>query len=722
MQQLRPTFSESWYRVAKLKVRLRPSAQVSRQHYRGDRWYVVRDPTGNQYHRLSAPAYRFVGLLDGTRTVEEAWELVGGQLADDAPTQGEVIQILSQLHAANLIEADITPDAEVLLRRQKKQQKRQWQSRAMNLLFPRVPIWDPDRFLCRWLPVVRPFLGPLGVVLWLAVVGAAVLALVPRWVDLKAGAANAIDGFENLVFLWASFVVIKAIHELGHAFSCRRFGGEVHELGIMLLVLVPTPYVDASSAWQFPSKWARIFVGAAGMVVEMFVAAVMAFVWLNTSPDTLVNKLAYNVMLIASVSTLLFNANPLLRYDGYYMLSDWLEIPNLRQKSNEYTLGLIKRHLFGVKSPLPLPPLAQRAWLFAYSVASCVYRMFIGFVIILMVFEFVPVLGIIMAFSAVATFLLLPLGKGLHYLLLSPELHRKRSRAWAWTAAATALVVALVGFVPLPVRFYGRGIVEPAEKTVLHARQGGVVRSILAPDGARVSRGQPLLVMENLELEADHRRALAELDELEALELESRTSNQAMRQAYLRQIEAKKREIDDLKRRLDELVLRAGIDGQVIWPNINEMEGRYLEQGQELGYLARLDELRVVTLVKQRDAALWFDQRQDSAQVRLAGSARQVRQATMDDRTPVARFRLEHASLAAGGDVRVDPNDPAGRQLLRPEWEMWLRLPASGEGGDVLPGQRADVRFELESRPLYWQVGRRLLQLLQSKATAAKWI
>ena len=153
--QLRPTFSESWYRVANLRVRLRPSAQISRQFYRGERWYVVRDPAGNQFHRLSDPAYRFVALLDGSRTVEAAWELAGGQLEDDAPTQPEVIQILSHLFSANLIDADVTPDATVLLRRHKQLSKRKMQGRLMNILFPRIPLWDPDRFLVRWLPLAK---------------------------------------------------------------------------------------------------------------------------------------------------------------------------------------------------------------------------------------------------------------------------------------------------------------------------------------------------------------------------------------------------------------------------------------------------------------------------------------------------------------------------------------------------------------------------------------
>src|SRR6185503_8967726 len=168
--QLRPTFSESWYRVAPLRAKLRASAQISRQYYRGERWYVVRDPAGNQFHRLSDAAYRFVGLLDGSRTVAEAWDLAGGSLADDAPTQPEVIQILSPLYSANLIDADVTPDATVLLRRHKKQQQRKMQGRLMNVLFPRIPLWDPDRFLVRWMPLVRNFFSKFGALVWLAVV------------------------------------------------------------------------------------------------------------------------------------------------------------------------------------------------------------------------------------------------------------------------------------------------------------------------------------------------------------------------------------------------------------------------------------------------------------------------------------------------------------------------------------------------------------------------
>ena len=267
----------------------------------------------------------------------------------------------------------------------------------MNVLFPRIRLWDPDTFLVRWMPVMRQVFSWVGAAVWVAVVVAAVAMIAPQWGELKKGAASAIDP-GNWLWLWAVFVLIKLVHELGHAFACRRFGGECHELGIMFLVFVPTPYVDASAAWAFPSRWARMFVGAAGMIVELFAAAVLAICWsLIPNHDTLVSQLMYNAMLIASVSTLVFNANPLLRYDGYYILSDFLEIPNLRQKSTEYAMGLIKRHVFGVKANQPLPPVGQRFWLLGYAVASSIYRVFVGFVIILIVAYKIPVLGKIMA-------------------------------------------------------------------------------------------------------------------------------------------------------------------------------------------------------------------------------------------------------------------------------------------------------------------------------------
>jgi putative peptide zinc metalloprotease protein len=706
--------------VAGLKVRLRAGAQISRQFYRGDRWYVVRDPAGNQYHRLSDAAYRFVGLLDGSRTVAEAWDLVGGQLADDAPTQPEVIQILSQLHTANLIETNVSPDAMVLLRRHKAMQKRQMQGRLMNLLFPRIPIWDPDRFLQRWMPVMRLLLSKAGALLWLAVVIGGVATVFSNFQEFKTATQHSINP-SNWFYLWLVFVLIKLIHELGHAFSCRRFGGECHELGIMFLVFIPTPYVDASAAWAFPNKWHRMFVGAAGMVFELFVASICAFVWAYTNPSHLINQLAFNAMLIASVTTILFNANPLLRYDGYYMLSDYLEIPNLQNKSTEYALGLIKRHIFRLKARSPLPPPLQRAWLLVYAILSSAYRAFVGVAIILVVAWQVPVLGILMAISGMFIWLVLPILKLGKYLLLDPELHRKRTRATAFSLAVAAAVVTTIGIIPFWVHYYAEGIVEAQNHEVMTTTVPGFVKQIPVKDGQLVHKGDALVVLYDDQLDSEIAQTRAMLTQQELRRSKSRVEDQNMEESDLVAIEALKKKLADAERRQNELTVRAPFDGKLIAPHLRELPGRYLPRGVEVAQVASTDKLVIKALVDQSDAQLRAMANAKDVEVRFVGALADKPLVTQTAvLVPGSQHDLPHASLGVqgGGEVMTSPRDPN-----KPQVEQFvIRVQVDNPSEQYLPGQRAYVRMTLDQkRPLVWQWYRRLLQLIETKSAKSQW-
>ena len=751
--QLRPTFSESWYRVKNLRVKLRPGAQISRQYYRGDRWYVVRDPAGNQFHRLSDPAYRFVGLLDGSRTVEEAWDLAGGQLADDAPTQPEVIQILSHLYSANLVDADVTPDATVLLRRHKQLSKRKMQGRFMNVLFPRIPLWDPDRFLKTWMPLVKILFSKFGALVWLAVLAAAVAFVAPHWGEtgghsLQEAAKKAIDVKSdpvNLVLLWGTFVLIKAIHELGHAFSCRRFGGECHELGIMFLVFIPTPYVDASTAWQFPNKWHRIFVGAAGMIVELFFASLCAFVWISVDPGSLVGKLTFNAMLVASVTTIIFNANPLLRYDGYYILSDFLEIPNLRQKSTEYAMGLIKRHLFRVKLQQPLPPMLQRFWLFTYAVSSGIYRTFVGIAIILLVAFQIPVLGILMALGGVITWVCVPAFKTFKYLAVEPELHRKRFRATAYTVAFVAGVVVLVGLIQFPLYLDTIGQLEPAKRAVVRVTMpGGRVTQVVAKDRQWVKGpvykrdaaghvvlekrghgmrpvfekpGDVILVCRSGELDARLEEARAALSE--TLHKQSQAVGEASDPTvYDKTIEAQQADIAEYQAQQEELTVRAPIDGQITAPDLHELPNQFLAPGKEVASIAQVKEVVVHTLMEQKDmevvtkTILRTDIRPagDIDLALVGGPAREM----------YASTDIPTALLAGAGGSET-PNDPKHPEKAAVA-QFNIAIPLTNPDQKLVLGQRAYVRFTLDKKPLIWQWFRRFMQLIQTKSSSSPWI
>jgi len=740
MLQLRPTFSESWYRVANLKVRLRPSAQISRQYYRGERWYVVRDPAGNQYHRLSDPAYRFVALLDGARSINEAWEIVGGKMDDEAPTQPEVIQILNQLYSANLIEADVTPDSQVLLKRHKKLMQKKLQQRLMSILFPRIPIWDPDRFLRRWMPVFGPMMSWAGAILWLVVVGLALVALAPKSAELAQSARDSISP-GNWAWLWLIFVLTKFIHEMGHAYACRRFGGECHEMGVMFLVFIPTPYVDASSAWSFPSRWARIYVGAAGMVVEIFFAALCAFIWLNTGRGELINQLAYNAMLIASVSTVLFNANPLLRYDGYYILSDFLEIPNLQKKSTDYTMGLIKRHVFGVKAREPLPNVSTRLWLFFYAITSTTYRVFIGILIIVLVAFQVPVLGILMSIGGIITWLGMPLFKSLKYLMVEPELHRKRAKAWAWTLAGVGLVVILLGLIPFPLRVRAEGVVEPVVRDLVHTNGAGFVRTLHVRDGQTVAAGDLLLSLGDDQLSGQHEEALANRNAAEIKVRASRATNPAQAIVDETELELYSKQVKDLEGRLARLEVRAAVGGQVIGPQLVELSGRWVPRGQQVMMVASLDALWVRSLVTQDDAELIRDTSAGRTQVRVASAVGTTLAAKRVEVVSAGSEKLPHPllSFAGGGEIQSDPSDPQGMKSNTKQFELRVTLPMdvkiaplalnfdpqSPSALDlntlVLPGQRAFVRVNLEPRPIAWQAWRRFQQLIQAQKDT-KWL
>jgi putative peptide zinc metalloprotease protein len=723
MLQLRPTFSESWYRVVTLKPKLRGTAQISRQYYKGERWYVVRDAASNQFHRLSDAAYRFVGLLDGTRTVGEAWDLVGGQLADDAPTQPEVIQILSQLYAANLVETDIPPDATVLLRRHKKQMQRKLQGRLMNVLFPRIPIWDCDRFLVRWMPAVRPLLSRFGAVVWLALVTVTIAMLIPEWNRVKTAAADSIAP-SNWFYLWAVFVAIKFIHECGHAFACRRFGGEVHEMGIMFLVFVPTPYVDASTAWAFPSKWARMFVGAAGMIVELFFACFCAIFWIYATPGTLPSQLAYNAMLIASVSTVVFNANPLLRYDGYYMLSDYLEIPNLQQKSREYLMGLIKRHVFRIKATQPLPSPTQRVQLFVYGLLSTCYRVFVGIMIILMVTWKVPILGVLMAIGGLVTWIVVPVVKLFKYLTIEPELHRKRGRAWAFSGAVAAAVVLLVGIIRFPLSIYAMGIVQPAEQEILHARTPGWVRTIAAHDGDLLKKGDPIVICDDPELDSKITQLSSRIAEIKIRMQKSSVVDIAQKYNDMYEMSAVEGQLKEIQRKKNELTITAPIDGYLIAPELHNLQDRYLDRGVEVATVAKMDELVVKATLSQADGQLAFDPTKDkTVEIRLV--SRPDKESQLYSSNVIvfngAQRELPAANIgtAGGGEVAVDPRDQKGVKPTVEQFELHAIL--SNPESKYFPGQGAHVRVKLEKRPLIWQWGRRFLQLIQSQSNS-KWL
>jgi putative peptide zinc metalloprotease protein len=489
-----PFLSASWYRVAALRPQLRAHARIQRQRFRGQAWYVLHDSAAGKLHRFSPAAYRVIQLMDGERTIDAIWDEVAAAAGGRAPTQDEVIRLLAQLHAGDLLQADLPPDVEELAERGASRNARS----SAELHQPDVdphPAVGPRQLPGPQLAAAqRPLFGPLGPALWLLVVLPALLLAGVHWHELTANLSDQVLATRNPAAALAGLSAAQGLHELGHAYAVKSGEGEVHEMGIMLLVLAPIPYVDATAAGAFRSKWSRALVGAAGILVELFLAGIAMFVWVLVEPG-LLRSIAFNVLLVAGASTLLFNGNPLLRYDGYYVLADLIEIPNLGNRSNQYWQWLAKRYLFGLKS-IERPPasVGERRWFVFYGAASFIYRTLVMIAITCSSPASSSVVGVVLAIWAAITMFVLPIGKGLAYVLSSPELQRVRTRARLLTFGALALFLLFVLAVPMPLRTHAEGVVWVPENAEVRAAADGFVERLLVPPEASVGSGDLLLV------------------------------------------------------------------------------------------------------------------------------------------------------------------------------------------------------------------------------------
>jgi putative peptide zinc metalloprotease protein len=707
-------FSPSWYRVAGLMPRLRSHVQIHRHDYRGQTWYILQDRSTEKYHRFSPAAYLFIGLMNGKRTIQELWDLATNRLGDDAPGQEEVVQLLSQLHAADAIQCDVPPDTAELLQRRERQQRRVWQKRLFSIFAWQFPLFDPERMLQAGVGLIRPFVSWWGAVLWLSLVAPAAILAVVHWSDLTKDVLDQIMAPQNLLVLWLLFPIIKVLHEFGHAFAVKVFGGEVHEMGVMLLVLTPVPYVDASGSSAFRSKWHRILVGGAGMGVELILASFAMFIWLSAEPGT-VKVLAYNTILIAGISTLIFNANPLLRFDGYYMLADYLEIPNLRSRANQYLGYLCERYLFGRKDA-QAPPSArgERPWFVTYSVTSFVYRIFVVAAILLFLTDQFLVLGLIFAILTGLTWVAFPIGKGLGYLLGSPRLRRVRPRALTVTAAVLAAVVGLVCLAPVPFRTRAEGVVWIPDEAFVRAAQDGFVRDVVAAPGSRVHVGDVLIVCQDPELEAEERLLAARLQEVLS-RIRQKVPEDLVKAQILE--EERKYYEESLRRTREkaaELTLRSRAEGTFVLPKVDDLPGHFVKHGELLGHVVELSTVTVRTIVGQTDIDLIRHETQ-GVDVRVAERLSETLPARVARLVPAASEELPSPALGSegGGKVPMDPRDPKGQKAMRRMFQIDLQLPTDHRVLNV--GGRVYVRFDHGWEPLAFQWYRDVRQLFLSR-------
>jgi putative peptide zinc metalloprotease protein len=660
-------------------------------------------------HRFNPAAYYLIGLMDGQRTVQQIWDSAGHRFGDDVPTQQETIQLLGQLHAAEVLQSDVAPDVAELLRRTRKGKPSLWLQNLRSPLAIRLPLLDPDRFLERWLPWYRPLFGWAGALLWLLVVGAALVASAAHWRELSENFSDRVLAPHNLLLMWLTFPAVKLLHEFGHACATRAWGGEVHEMGVMFLVFMPIPYVDASAATAFTKTHRRVVVGAAGMIVEVFIASVALFLWLEAEPG-IVRAVLYNVMLIAGISTVLFNANPLLRFDGYYILGDLIQIQNLRQRGQQYLASLVETRLFGVKAPEVEASAAEKQWFVFYTIASFFYRMFIMFAIALFIASQYMIIGVLLALWALAATVLWPLIRGVGYLMGHSRLRRRRSRAIAITTVAVGACAAVLFALPLPYWTRADGVIWVPADAHVRASADGFVRRLAAEPGSFVRRGAPLLVAENPELEPRIRVLEAQVRLLE-VRAQAELSRDRVRWELMRDaLGVAREELEYYRRMQQELTVLSPTSGTfVLSVAAEDLPDRFVRKGHELGYVVPAAVVTARVLVSQDDIDL-VRTRTEHVRVKLAGRMYDTFEGRIRRELPKASDQVANLAMSSfgGGRAPLNPADAQNPKTLQTWFEFELELP--GTLASVL-GEHVYARFEHDPEPVAWRIYRSVRQL-----------
>ena len=703
-------FSDSWYRVAPLKPRLRSHVEIHRHHYRDQLWYVLEDHSSQRLHRFSPAAYSFIGLFDGQHSVGELWQRASASLGEQTPTQDDVIHLLAQLHAADALQCDVAPDLGELLLRQDHQLKHNGHHWLLTLLSWRLPLFDPERILERLLPIARPLFGRAGAILWIAVVGIAAVQAAMNWSDITHSVTDRILTPQNLALLWLLFPLVKILHEFGHGLATKAYGGEVHEMGVLFVWLQPMPYVDASAASAFRSKQQRIVVGAAGMIVELFIAALALLLWRNVEAGV-VRAMAYNVMFIAGVSTVMFNANPLLRYDGYYMLADYLEMPNLRARADAYIKFLCEFYLFGHREAAPeTTSLIERFWLIVYPIAAFVYRIFVLATVALFIASKFFFIGVILAFAGIAAWVLLPVVKLTAYVCANPRIERVRRRA---IAASALLVFAWVGaivWIPLPLRTRAEGVIWIPDQARLRASSDGFIERIVARPGSHVRRGDVLIICRDPQLTTHTRVLEFRVEELETRYMAEWLVNPRQAQLLKDEIAHIKERLARSRERVNELVIRSPADGIFELPEASKLPGRFVRQGTPLGYVLDLTALTARVVVPEAEVDL-VRHRTQNIEVRLVDRPSHSFSTVIKREVPAASEQLPTTALGSqgGGAIAVDPLDRQGTKTIEKIFQFDLALPSNA--GINTFGGRLYVRFDHGWEPLVTRWHRTLRQL-----------
>jgi putative peptide zinc metalloprotease protein len=753
-----PTPASDLERRKQVKVRLRGDLVIAPHKYEGRTYYVVKDPVSLRYYRFKEHEHFVIQHMDGSTSLDEAQKEFEKHYRPERMKLEDLEAFAQQLINAGLAQNESPQAGKQLFDQRRKRRRNEWLQTLTNILYIKIPLFDPDRVLTKMVPYTRwiftiPFLlvsvaVMLAAVLWVATDFDAFTDKLPYTGNFFTFRNFASFAAQNLAYMWIGLAVVKVIHEFGHGLSCKTFGGEVHEMGLLFLVLSPAMYCNVSDAWTLPNKWQRIIISAAGIYVELIIASIATFVWWYTPTHPTfygidINNLALSLMVLCSISTVLFNANPLMRYDGYYVLADWLEIPNLRDRSNRYLKNLFLEYCLGVEvQPEPYMELSRKILFVTYAIVSYVYRIWVTYYIILFLYSFLEpyrlqVVSEMLAWAAAGSLVgwpLFRLCKNIHKRGRLPDMKPMRVTI---TSSVVAVLVLFFFLVPLP--FSSRVTQTGAIQLLPDANQPDEAAQVFVPmqailvelgprtrDGQRVDKDEVLAVFRSPKLEEQLQQAEGDYRQREIainadraqlnerLEPEDRTVTQQRLATAQGERDIFRQQIINLKSNMEKLTLRAPRDGIVISPPLPDRVGMLWENEQNKPFCTIGDpsKLRVVVPVSpseyrllKRDRDKFMKEGKDlEVTIRIHGRETNTWKGKIIQ-LPEMAAQTVPASLStkSGGPVAVKQQSSGRQDQFEPLSQQYLiYIEILNPDTAICPGLLAQVKIHCRYRTCAW--------------------
>jgi len=703
-----------------MALTLRRDLAITPRHDGDERGYLIEDNVNSKYFRIGIAEYSFMALLDGKTTVCEAVGIAARVEPEHAITEEQAATVCRWLIENQLAFTEESVSTSGLEASRSRAEQTPGQA-SWNPLFLRVPLLRPDVLLRRLLPWTGwlfSWPAALAAALLVAVAGNQVLTHWSRFVASSRGILST----ERWLWIAIAWLVVKSVHELAHGIVCKRYGGSAREAGVVLILGVPVAYMDVTSSWRFRSKWQRIHTAVAGIYIELLIAAVATIVWSRTQTGV-VSDLCFQVMILASITTVLFNANPLMRFDGYYILSDLLELPNLYGESQQFLRHLVRKYVLGVHSNLSLNWI--RASIFAlYGVAALAWRILVCCTIALSAVSAFRGAGIIVAAVGIGLWIAPATVAGIKYLIYGTAFEQPRRLRFLMVTGVigTVLTVALV-CVPWPCAYRAPAMVEYAPLAIVRATSDGFVREIQVEIGQKVEPGQVLVTLENEQL----RLVVAELQirvrqsksQVRALRYEGKTADS---QSEAQQLAALQQRLREKNEQLEALTLCAPVAGTVVARDLDSLRGTYLKQGAEILVIGSEDHKELNISIAQEDVDIFSDYLQQAFWVRIHGAPRFATSLTKV--SPRARREPSSQGFCAplGGPLPVrilnsmeTYGDAQLRyELLAPRFDGNLSL-SREQSLSLLAGQRGFVVLRADKRSIADHLLSRLRQLFHAR-------